>query len=131
MKPNLSTLVISVILLVMVFLPWRSLSGIDLNGFRDWGLLAFVMSILGIGVSFITAPKIRSFTTIFIGVLAIVGVSVFWSRLEGLSPGYGLIIALIASLGLITAGYLEYRKLEQPGKTNQPPQAGPPPPPKQ
>ncbi len=128
-KPNLPTLVISVILLIIVFLPWKSFAGLTENGFRNWGLLVFVMSILGVSASFITGPRIRSLSTILIGILAIVGVAVYWARLEGLEAGYGLIIALIASLGLIAAGYLEYRKLEQPGKPNQPIQSPPPAPP--
>jgi peptidoglycan/LPS O-acetylase OafA/YrhL len=124
LKPNLPTLVISIILFITVFLRWISVT--EVNGLRDWGILTFLMSILGVGISFITVPKIRSLGTILAGILAVIGVAVFWSRLQGLGAGYGLIIALIASLGLIAAGYLEYRKLEQPGKTNQPTQAGPP-----
>lgn len=128
-KPYLPTLVISIILFITVFLRWISVT--EVNGLRDWGILTFVMSILGVGISFITVPKIRSLGTILAGILAIIGVAVFWSRLQGLGAGYGLIIALIASLGLIAAGYLEYRKLEQPSKTNQPPPANPPAPPPQ
>ncbi len=111
----------------MVFLPWRPLDGLTENGFRNWGLLTFIMSILGIGISFVAVPRFRSLGTILIGVLAIIGIAVYWSRLKGIMPGYGIIIAMIASLGLIAAGYLEYRKLEQPAKPGQPSPPSPPP----
>ena len=135
MKPYLPALIICVILFIAVFLPWLSVdmgSGLGIyteNGTKDWGSLTLAMSIIAAGIAFISVPKIRSLGTILAGILAIVGVAVYWSRLEGLSISYGLIIALIASLGLIAAGYLEYRKLEQPGKPNQPTQSAPPPPP--
>jgi hypothetical protein len=131
MKPYLPTLVICVILFIAVFLPWRTFSdlGFSENGLRAGGILTFIMSILGVGISFVTVPKIRALGTIFIGILAIVGVAVFWARIEGLTAGYGLIIALIASLGLIAVGYLEYRKLGQPAQPSQPPPASPPAPP--
>lgn len=138
MKPYLPTLIISLILFIAVFLPWLSVDlGFDTyteSGLKDWGILTFVMSIIAAGFAFISAPKIRSLGTILAGILAIIGVAVYWSRLQGAGLGYGLIIALIASLGLIAYGYLEYRQLEQPGKPDQPAQAGqssPPAPPQE
>lgn len=135
MKPYLPTLVISVILFITVFLPWLSVDmGLNMgtyteNGLKDFGPLTMAMSIIGAGIAFIAVPKIRSLGTIFAGILAIAGVAIYWARLQGAGIGYGIIIALIASLGLIAAGYLEYRKLGQPAKPSQPPQATPPAPP--
>lgn len=138
-KPYLPTLIICVILFIVVFLPWATASAfgvtvtangleVDISGL---GYLTLIMSIIGAGLSFVAVPRVRSLGTVVAGILAIIGVAVYWSRLQGLGVGYGLIIALIASLGLIAAGYLEYRKLEQPAKPDKPAQAAPPPPPPQ
>lgn len=135
MKPNLPTLVICVILFIAVFLPWATASAMGItvsaNGTEDWGILTLIMSIIAAGFSFVAVPRIRALGTIFAGLLAIVGVAVYWARLQGLGLGYGMIIALIASLALIAAGYMEYRKLEQPAPPSQPPPAPPPAPPQQ
>jgi len=131
----LPALIICVILFIAVFLPWLSVdvgSGFGIyteNGTKDWGPLTLAMSIIAAGIAFIGVPKIRSLGTILAGILAIAGVAIYWAHLQGAGIGYGIIIALIASLGLIAAGYLEYRKLEQPGKPDQPIQSPPPAPP--
>ena len=135
MKPYLPALVVYIILFIAVFLPWFTVDmggiipDISENGINDWGYLVLVMSIIGVGVSFITTPRIRSLSIILTGILAIVGAAVYWSRLGGAGAGYGLIIALIASLGLIAIGYMEYRQLSQSTKSDQPPPANPPAPP--
>jgi hypothetical protein len=131
-KPYLPTVVVSIILFITVFLPWVTASALGVtissNGTKDWGPLVLVMSIIGVGLAFVGAPKIRSLGTIFAGILAIAGFAIYWARLGGLTVGYGLIIALIASLGLIAVGYLEYRTLGQPDKPAAPPPAPPTPP---
>jgi len=95
------------------------------NGLNDWGYLTFIMSIVGVGASFLTVPKVKSLTIILTGVLAILGVAVYWSRLQGAGVGYALIISLIAALSLIAIGYWDYRKLNPPAKPSQPPPAPP------
>jgi peptidoglycan/LPS O-acetylase OafA/YrhL len=135
MKPYLPALVVCVILFIAVFLPWLTVDmgglmpDISENGINDWGYLVLVMSIIGVIASFISVPRTRSLSEILTGILAIVGSSVYWSRLQGAGAGYGLIIALIASLGLIAVGYMEYRQLGQSSKSDQPPPANPPAPP--
>lgn len=135
MKPYLPTLVICVILFITVFLPWATASALGItvsaNGTENWGILTLIMSIIGAGFSFVAVPRVRSLGTIFAGILAIAGVAIYWARLQGLGVGYGMIIALVASLALIAAGYMEYRKLEQPAPPSQPPPAPPPAPPQQ
>ena len=133
MKPYLPSLIVSVILFIAVFLPWIR---VDMgsfvyteNGFRDWGYLVFIMSIIGAGASFITVLRVRSLSVILTGILAIVGSAVYWSRLQGAGAGFGLIIALIASLFLIAIGYMEYRQLEQTAKSKPPAKSNPPAPP--
>jgi uncharacterized membrane protein (UPF0136 family) len=133
MKPYLPSLITCVILFIFVFLPWLR---VDMgsyiyteNGLNDWGYLVLVMSIIGAGVSFISVPKTRSLGTILTGILAIIGAAVYWSRLQGAGAGYGLIIALIASLALIAFGYAEYRKLIQAEKPEPPAKTNPPAPP--
>jgi hypothetical protein len=131
-KPYLPSLISSVILFIFVFLPWKTASAlgvtISTNGTDSWGILTLIMSIIGAGLSFVAVPRIRSLGTVFAGLLAIIGVAVYWSRLQGLGAGYGIIISLIASLALIAAGYLEYRKLSQAEKPEPPPKSAPPPP---
>ena len=132
MKPYLPSLVVCVILFISVFLPWLTVDmggvtpDISENGINDWGYLVLVMSIIGVIASFISVPRTRSLSIILTGILAIVGAAVFWSRLQGAGAGYGLIIALIASLGLIAIGYMEYRQLSQSSKSDQPPPTNPP-----
>ena len=132
-KPYLPSLIVCIILFIAVFLPWLS---VDMgtftyteNGVYDWGYLVLIMSIIGAGVSFIATPRVRSLSIILTGILAIVGAAVYWSRLQGAGAGYGLIIALIASLGLIAIGYMEYRQIGQSSNSDQPPPANPPEPP--
>lgn len=127
-------MVISVVLFIMVFLPWASVSGfgitISANGTEHGGgILTLIMSIIGAGVSFLSNQKYRTYSTIGVGILAIIGVAIAWADLGGASVGAGLIIALIASLALIAMGYWDYRKLSQPSKPTQPPPASPPAPP--
>jgi hypothetical protein len=132
-KPYLSALVVSIILFIAVFLPWKSVEIVNFtyteNGLNDWGYLVLVMSIIGVIASFVSVPRIRSLSVILTGILAIVGSSVYWSGLQGAGAGYGLIIALIASLGLIAIGYMEYRQLNQSSESGEPPPANPPAPP--
>jgi len=140
-KPYLPSLVVSVILFITAFLPWISMGilGINIkqNGIHDGGILTFIMSIIGAGLSFVGVQKMRTLGLIFAGILALIGVAIYWSRLGGASVGYGLIIALLASLGLMAIGYMDYRKLSQPAKPSQPsqpaqpPQSNPPAPPPQ
>jgi peptidoglycan/LPS O-acetylase OafA/YrhL len=133
MKPYLPSLIVCIILFIVVFLPWLSVDMVNFtyteNGLHNWGYLVLVMSIIGAIASFISVPRARSLSIILTGILAIVGSSVYWSRLQGAGAGYGLIIALIASLGLIAVGYMEYRQLNQSSKSDQPPPANPPAPP--
>ena len=140
-KPYLPSLVVSVILFITAFLPWISMGVLGINftqnGIHDWGILTFIMSIIGAGLSFVGVQKMRTLGLIFAGILALIGVAIYWSRLGGASVGYGLIIALLASLGLMAIGYMDYRKLSQPAKPSQPsqpaqpPQSNPPAPPPQ
>lgn len=132
-RPYLPTLVVSVVLFIMVFLPWATAEAFgttfNFNGLEGnisgWGYLTLIMSIFGAGISFLVTQRYRSLGTIIIGILAILGIIIYWSRIGnfGFSLSYGLIIGFLASLGLMAVGYLEYRTL---GKT---PDTSPPPPP--
>lgn len=137
-KPYLPTLIISVILFIMVFLPWASWSALNLTNYASGthyggGILALIMGIIGAGISFLINQKYRTYGTIGAGILAIIGVAITWGSLggSGADVGVGLIIALIASLGLLAIGYWDYRKINQPSKPAQPPANPPPPPPPQ
>lgn len=135
-KPYLPILIISVILFIMVFLPWATLSALGItisaNG-TDYGggILTLIMSIFGAGISFLANQKYRIYGTIGVAILALIGVAIAWSGLSGTgaSVGFGLIIALIVSLILLAYGYMDYRKMITPAKPTQPPPANPPAPP--
>jgi hypothetical protein len=55
------------------------------------------------------------------GILALLGVIISLASLGGAGIGFGIIIALIASVGLGVVGYLEYRKWKGIGGTYTPP----------
>lgn len=137
-KPYLPTLVVSVILFIMVFLPWLTVSAggfsASANGTHDWGILTLIMSIIGVGLAFLADQKYRSLGTLIVSVLALLGIIIFIATNVGggIGIGAGVIIALIAALALIYVGYMDYRNLSLTGKplqTPSPPPAGPPAPP--
>jgi peptidoglycan/LPS O-acetylase OafA/YrhL len=147
-KPNWLLLIVSVLLLIMVFLPWWSWGvsyegfhiGGSVNGFHSGGILTFLMSLAGIALSFleIPTPKYRSYAILGIGVLALLGVLISFASYSGSSMGFGRILALIVSLALIAVGYFDYRGVDLWAKIkastsqtppSQPPPSSPPPPP--
>lgn len=140
-KPYIPVLVISIVLFIMVFLPWSSASGFGISvsfsgtetGISGLGYLTLIMSIVGAFASFLAVQRYRALITICAGLLALLGAVIYWSRLGGLglSLSFGLIIALLASLGLLAVGYMDYRQQNQPANPPAPPSppASPPPPP--
>lgn len=126
-KPYLPTLVVSIILFIMVFLPWITVSALGFstsaNGTNDWGILTLIMSIIGAGVAFLVNQQYRAIGTIGAGALALLGAIIFMATNvgDGIGVGAGLIISLIAALGLIYIGYMDYRQLSLTGKPLQPP----------
>jgi hypothetical protein len=148
-KPNWLLLILSVLLFIMVFLPWWSYSatyfgfhvGASANGFRNGGILTFLMSLVGVALSFleISTPKYRSYAIMGVGILALVGVFIGFSDLGGgVGMGAGMILALIFSILIIVDGFFDYRgvdlwakiKARTASKTppSQPPPSAPPPP---
>lgn len=133
-KPNMILLVVCVILLVSIFLPWWSVDvgpfgSFSSNGFHSGGVLTFIMSLVGGVLAFLEIPnaRYRVFAIGGAGILALLGVIIALADLGGASMGFGMIIALIASLALIVVGFLEGRKINM-FKT-QPPASKPPAPP--
>jgi len=133
-KPYLPTLVVSIVLFIMVFLPWITVSAYGFsasaNGTSGWGVLTLIMSIVGAGVAFLANQNYRAMGTLGASVLALLGVIIFMATNVGggVGVGAGLIISLIAALGLIYIGYMDYRKLNLTGKPLQPPPPPPAPP---
>lgn len=134
-KPYILLLVVSAVLFITIFLPWWSANydvmyGIgfnySINGFHNGGVLTFLMSLVGIGLAFVSVQRTRALLSIAAGILALLGAVISVASLSGFGVGFGLIIAIIVSLGLATVGYLEYRKLSPSAKPAQPPQAPPP-----
>lgn len=149
-KPNWLLLIVSVVLFIMIFLPWYTVSAfgfsVSTNGFHNGGILTFLMSLAGIALSFleISTPKYRAYGILGIGILALLGVIIAITQLGGTSMGVGMILALIVSLALIGVGYLDYRGIDllakmkasspkppappptQPSQPTQPPPSQPP-----
>ena len=138
-KPYIPTLIASLLLFIMVFLPWATASGkvglytysASANGFHDWGILTFIMSILGAGAAFLADKRMRALGSILAGVLALLGVIIFMATDlgSGVGAGAGLIIALIVSIILIALAYMDYKNMPFPFKMGGSPKSNPPPPP--
>ena len=120
-KPNLLLLIVSGVLFITIFLPWWSvdygvvwgtnLGSYSVNGFHSGGVLTFLMSLVGIAAAFLESQKTRALIAMGAGILAFLGAILALATYGG-SIGFGLIIALIASVGLGLVGYMEYRKLK-------------------
>jgi uncharacterized membrane protein (UPF0136 family) len=136
-KPYIPALVVSVVLFITVFLPWASVGvagfgTFTANGMNSWGVITFIMSLVGVGLSFNAIQKMRTLGLIGAGILALIGVILYWATyLQGAGIGFGLIIALLASLAVLYISYRDYRKLSPPAKPTQPAPPAPPPPPAQ
>ncbi len=135
-KPNMLILIVSVVLFITIFLPWYTVSAFGFsastNGFHNGGILTFLMSLVGVALAFIEIlPKYKVLATGGAGILALLGVIIAMTQLGGTSMGFGMIIALIASMALIAVGFLEGRKIKMfvPKAGTTPPPPPPPPPP--
>jgi hypothetical protein len=137
-KPNLLLLIVSAVLFITIFLPWWSWSGVgvgiyavpgwSVNGFHNGGVLTFLMSLAGIAFAFLSVQRTRAILSIAAGILSFLGAIISVASLSGAGVGFGLIIAIIVSLGLATVGYLDYRNINPlASKTAKPPQAQVPP----
>jgi hypothetical protein len=140
-KPNMLLLILSVLLFIMVFLPWWTVSAFGFsaseNGFHNGGILTFIMALAGIGLSFleIPTPRYKSYAIIGVGILALLGVLIAFKDLgNGVGMGAGMILALIISILLIVLGFLDYRGIDviakiRASQTPPPPPSTPPTPP--
>jgi peptidoglycan/LPS O-acetylase OafA/YrhL len=124
-KPHLPTLIISLFLVVAaIFLPWLTVNNLALaTGTSDWGAMSTIASLIGVGLAFVTVPKVRSLGLIFVGFLAIIGAIIFITRLGGATVGFGLIIEMLLALAAIYIGYLDMSKT---GVIATPPPSTPP-----
>jgi lysylphosphatidylglycerol synthetase-like protein (DUF2156 family) len=119
-RPYLPALIVSIILFIAVFLPWLSVDlgfgfgTVTANGTEDWGPLTMIMSILGVVLSFLAVERARALGLVIAGVLALIGVILYWIHIEGAGIGFGIILALIASIALLGVGYLALRKAQSP-----------------
>jgi hypothetical protein len=140
-KPYFPTLIASILLFIMVFLPWITVSAFGFsasaNGMHEWGILTFIMSIIGAAAAFVADKRMRALGSLLAGVLALLGVIIYMASNvgNGVGVGAGLILALIVSLALIALAYMDYRGMALPiklggtPKDNPPPSAPPAPPP--
>ena len=116
-KPYFPTLIASVILFIMVFLPWLTVSfkgfgSASANGMHDWGILTFIMSIIGAAAAFLAEKRTRALGSLLAGVLALLGVLIYMRNLgNGAGVGAGLILALIVSLVLIALAYMDFKNI--------------------
>jgi hypothetical protein len=139
-KPNWLLLILSVLLFIMVFLPWWSYGatyfgihvGGSANGFHNGGILTFLMSLVGVALSFleIPTPRYKTYAIFGVGILALVGVLIAFKDLgNGVGMGAGMILALIISILIIVLGYLDYRGVDIWAKIKASTSSAQPPPP--
>jgi uncharacterized membrane protein (UPF0136 family) len=134
-KPYLPTLIASVLLFIMVFLPWLTVSAFGFsasaNGMHEWGILTFIMSLVGAAAAFIAEKRTRALVSLLAGVLALLGVVIFMAANlgNGAGAGVGLILALIVSIVLIALAFMDFRNMPLPIKMSGPKASPPPPPP--
>jgi 4-amino-4-deoxy-L-arabinose transferase-like glycosyltransferase len=146
-KPNWLLLVLSVILFITIFFTWWSFDvgyfgSASISGFHGAGILTFLMSLVGIGLSFveISTPKYRSYAIMGVGTLALLGTLIAFAQYSPYGLGWGRIISLIFSILIIVDGFYDYRGIDlwakikaSTSKTKStpppPPPASPPPPP--
>jgi hypothetical protein len=144
-KPNILLLVLSGLLFIMSFLSWYTVSYFGLsasqNGFHSGGYLTFIMSLVGIALSFleIPTPRYKSLGIIGVGILALLGVIIAMTDLGGgIGMGFGMILALIISILIMALGFFDLRGIDVIAKFKAsqtkstpppPPPASPPPPP--
>ena len=141
-KPKMLLLILSVLLFIFAFLPWWTASSfgfsISSNGLHSGGYLTFIMSLVGIALSFleISVPRYRSFAIIIVGILAVVGVLIGFTDLGGgIGMGIGMILSLIISILIIALGFFDLRGIDVMAKikasstksTTAPPPPPPPP----
>lgn len=137
-KPNLVLLIVSAVLFITIFLPWWSWGGYEafgysypgwtVNGFHNGGILTFLMSMVGIAASFLESQKTRALIGMGAGILALLGAIISLATLGGAGIGFGIIIALIASVGLGVVSFMDYRKWQAGGTSGsyKPPAQTPP-----
>lgn len=118
-QPYLLSLILGVVLFICIFLPWASYSGFgyraSANGTDSgWGVLTLLMSLVCVGLSFVAPIKTRAMGMIGSGALGLIGVIAYWFRVSGsgITPGFGLIIAGLLTIGIVVIGAMQYRQSE-------------------
>jgi len=116
-QPYLISLILGVVLFICIFLPWASYSGFgyraSANGTDSgWGVITLLMSLVCIGLSFVAPIRIRAMGMIGSGALGFIGVIAYWFRVSGsgITPGFGLIIAGLLTIGIVVIGVMQYRQ---------------------
>jgi hypothetical protein len=138
-KPYLPTLIASVLLFIMVFLPWLTVSftgfgysaSASANGMHSWGILTFLMSIIAAAAAFVADKRMRALGSLVAGALALLGIIIYMAANlgNGAGVGVGLILALIVNLALIALAYMDLKGMALPIKMGGTPKSNPPPPP--
>jgi hypothetical protein len=137
-KPNWLMLILCVLLFIMVFLPWWTASAfgfsVSSNGLHSGGYLTFIMSLVGVALSFLefSVPKYKTYAIFVVGILALVGVFIGFSDLGGgIGMGIGMILAIIISILIIAFGFFDLRGVDvwAKMKASTTKSASPPPPP--
>lgn len=120
-KFYLPLLIVSGVLFITVLMPWISIA----YGIGDWEIMTLIMSLIGIELAFVTSQQIRSMGAIIAGALAILGVILAWSVNIRSFFGFGIILSLLSSLGLLTIGLIDYFQMKQPAQSGQRPPGQP------
>lgn len=129
-KQRLFVMIIAVIGVISVFLPWVTVGGIfgdslNANGFKGGGIVVFLALLAVIVLAFMgdqtkAEERAKWMITLLAGTVALLFAIIKLSQISGsafglVSPGYGLWIALAASLAVIIAAWF----FKSPGDTLQ------------
>jgi hypothetical protein len=115
-KFHLPLLIVSGVLFITVLMPWISVA----YGIGNWEIMTLIMSLVGIELAFVTSQKIRAMGAILAGALAILGVVLAWAVDIRSFFGFGIILSLLSSLGLLAIGLVDYMQMKQPTQSGQP-----------
>jgi hypothetical protein len=115
-KFYLPLLIVSGVLFITILMPWVSVS----YGIFDWEIVTLIAALVSIELAFVTSPNLRAMGSLIAGALAVFGVILAWAVDIRSFWGFGIILSLLASIGLLGVGLMDYMTQKQPAQGGQP-----------
>ncbi len=113
---TLIALICGIAIVITTFLPWVNMAGLTEAGIANGqGVLCLFMGLFAVGLVFLNNLRIRGMGHLATGIIAIIGAGNYWANISNKTFGYGspdagLIFCLIATIILIIAGIVEFRR---------------------